>query len=118
MSSNARSWSCTVSLRRDFDQNGNPLVNPRIEPFGGVIENPAAVELQIRRAQAAILGPHRPAADFYDMNVVELRENVQNDKSMLLFSRNVVQVEVKDPKATDLTFVDLPGLYPFIVTPR
>ncbi|KAF8884433.1 P-loop containing nucleoside triphosphate hydrolase protein [Gymnopilus junonius] len=108
MSSNATSWSCTISLLRETGQDGRRLANPEVEPFG-VVQDPSAVELQIRRAQAAILGPHRPASDFYAMSREELLE-LADDASMLQFSRNVVQVEVKDPKATDLTFVDLPGL--------
>ncbi|KAF8885412.1 P-loop containing nucleoside triphosphate hydrolase protein, partial [Gymnopilus junonius] len=108
MSSNATSWSCTISLLREIGRDGKRLANPEVEPFG-VVQDPSAVELQIRRAQAAILGPHRPASDFYAMSREELLE-LADDAYMLQFSRNVVQVEVKDPKATDLTFVDLPGL--------
>ncbi|KAF8885539.1 P-loop containing nucleoside triphosphate hydrolase protein [Gymnopilus junonius] len=103
MSSNASSWSCTITLRREFDEAGHALSNPTVEPFGRVIENRSLVELQIRRAQAAILSPHRPASDFYDMDEAALKENAKNDAAVLLFSRNVVEVKVKDPNATDLT---------------
>ncbi|KDR71864.1 hypothetical protein GALMADRAFT_253646 [Galerina marginata CBS 339.88] len=110
MSSNTNSWSCTIELRRDFGTDGNRLTNPTIETFGQVIENRSLVELQIRRAQAAILSPHRPASDFYGLSKAELGANAKNDQNILQFSKNVVQVNVKDPNATDLTFVDLPGL--------
>lgn len=109
MSSNTTSWSCTITLRREFDKDGKALPNPTIEPFGRVIENRSLVELHIRRAQAGILSPHRPASDFYDMSEVELKENAKSDGKMLLFSKDVVEVMVKDPNAADLTFVDLPG---------
>ena len=109
MSSKAKSWSCIVSLRRMFTHNGTPLATPTIEQFGGVIEDPSAVELQIRRAQAAILSPHLPASDFYSLSKEELTQNARSDNAMLEFSKNEIQVEVLDPNATDLTFVDLPG---------
>jgi len=108
MSSNVDSWSCTIEIRYEYNSAGETQTHI-LESFGPVIENKSHVELWIRRAQAAVLSPHRPRADFLSMTESEIRENAKNDTSILLFSKNVVQVSVKDPAATDLSFVDLPG---------
>ncbi|KAH9475551.1 Interferon-induced GTP-binding protein Mx [Psilocybe cubensis] len=108
MSSDASSWSCTLSLSREFDKEGNRLSMPRIEPFGPVIEDKALLELWIRRAQSANLSPHRPMSDFYSMTEIELKNN--DDPEILPFSKNAIHIRLKDPNATDLTFVDMPGL--------
>ena len=104
LSSDAESWSCTIQIRREYDANGIPLRSLEREPFGQVIINKSEVELWVRRAQGAVLNPNRPPSDFYNMSVDHLRE--LSDKK---FSKNVVQINVKDPDATDLSFVDLPG---------
>jgi hypothetical protein len=108
MSSNADAWSCTIEIRYEYNSVGE--AQPHVlESFGPVIENKSHVELWIRRAQAAVLSPHRPRADFLAMSESEIRENAKTDSSIRPFSKNVVQVSVKDPAATDLSFVDLPG---------
>ncbi|PPQ85696.1 hypothetical protein CVT25_002730 [Psilocybe cyanescens] len=112
MSSEANTWSCTIKLWRAFDRDGNNLAIPTTESFGPVIEDKSQVEIWIRRAQAAILSPHRPSSDFSSMTANELRNN--SDTEILPFSKNVVQIRVKDPNATDLTFVDLPDPSLFI----
>lgn len=109
MSSDAKSWSCSIEIRFEFDSQGVPQP-PRTEPFGPTIEARAEVDLWIRRAQAAVLSPHRPRSDFLAMSENALKQNSRNDTKILQFSRNVVQVSVKDPDITDLNFVDLPGL--------
>ncbi|KAJ3500913.1 hypothetical protein NLJ89_g9579 [Agrocybe chaxingu] len=109
MSSDASSWSCTISLRSEYDSQGRPQVH-LTEAFGPSIENKSAVELWIRRAQAAVLSPHRPRSDFLNMGEEELRRLNSTDPQILKFSKNVVEVNVRDPAATDLSFVDLPGL--------
>ncbi|KIM37374.1 hypothetical protein M413DRAFT_448441 [Hebeloma cylindrosporum] len=109
MSSNAQSWSCTIEIRYEYNSAGETQAHV-LESFGPVIENKSHVELWIRRAQAAVLSPHRPRSDFLAMTESEIRENAKTDTSILPFSKNVVQVSVKDPAATDLSFVDLPGL--------
>ncbi|CAA7263847.1 unnamed protein product [Cyclocybe aegerita] len=114
MSSDASSWSCTISLRTEYDTQGRPQIH-QTEDFVREILNESSVELWVRRAQAAILNPHRPRSDFLTMSEEELKRlnsaNSQNpDSQTLKFSKNVVVVHVKDPGATDLSFVDLPGL--------
>jgi hypothetical protein len=44
------------------------------------------------------------------MSATQLRDFFAHDPECLKFSKNVIQIIVQDPKATDLSFVDLPGL--------
>src|SRR6266511_5998203 len=104
LSSDAQSWSCTIEIWREYDANGIQRRSIEPEPFGQVIVNKSDVELWVRRAQTAVLNPDRSPSDFYNMFVEHLRE--LSDKKI---SKNVVQINVKDPDATDLSFVDLPG---------
>ena len=101
-------WSCTISLKRQADGNG--LSNASIQQFGSQITDKAEVELQIRRAQSAILSPHRSAEHFLGLSYDELKELTENDTQILKFSRDAVVVDIKDPQGTDLFFVDLPGM--------
>ena len=39
-----------------------------------------------------------------------MRDAPRADHNMLTFSKNVVVVDISDPGATDLSFVDLPGM--------
>jgi hypothetical protein len=34
---------------------------------------------------------------------------MRTDQNVLPFSKNAIQVEVKDPELTELSFIDLPG---------
>ena len=96
MSSNAESWSCTIEIRYEYNSAGEAQTHV-LESFGLLIENKSHVELWIRRAQAAVLSPHRPRADFLTMTESEIRENARTDTSILPFSKNVVQVSGKGP---------------------
>jgi len=58
------------------------------EPFGNII---------VPMLNCGFVAPQLPSSDFYNMS---------NNK----FSKNVAQINVKDPEVTDLSFVDLPGL--------
>jgi GTPase SAR1 family protein len=108
MSSHATSWSCTITLRKGFDNNGRdlPLQKTTTESFGRTITDRNEVEVWLRRAQAAILNPNVPSSSFHTKTIEELR----SIKNTLKFSRNVVCVSIEDPDATDLSFYDLPGL--------
>jgi hypothetical protein len=110
MSSSASPWSCQIKLRFSVDGDGNNLgITPQPVPFGPVITDKKEVELWIRRAQATILSPHRHMDEFYTKSLSDLRDAIQSDTKMLPFSKNAVQVEIKDPELTDLSFIDLPG---------
>src|SRR6267154_1953983 len=88
MSSHATSWSCTITLRIGFDNNGKDLQQPTTVPFGKTITDKSEVEVWLRRAQAAILNPNVPSSGFHTKTIEELR----NTKNTLKFSRNVVCV--------------------------
>ncbi|KAG2091608.1 P-loop containing nucleoside triphosphate hydrolase protein [Suillus cothurnatus] len=106
MSSHATSWSCTITLRMSFDNNGRDMLKTVTVPFGRTITNRSEVEVWLRRAQAAILNPNVPSSSFHTKTIEELR----SIRNTLKFSRNVVCVSIEDPDATDLSFYDLPGL--------
>ncbi|KAF5352891.1 hypothetical protein D9757_012099 [Collybiopsis confluens] len=111
MSSLADEWKCTISLRFEYDPSGNQQQVSALKLFCTLSssEKPS-VDLWLRRAQASILHPERPISDFQTMTLGELKRLRPGEGSMLSFSRNVIQVRLEDPEATDLTFVDLPGL--------
>ncbi|KAG1903478.1 P-loop containing nucleoside triphosphate hydrolase protein [Suillus fuscotomentosus] len=106
MSSHATSWSCSITLRMNFDSNGKDMAKTVTVPFGRTITDRNEVEVWLRRAQSAILNPNLPSASFHTKTIEELR----SAKNTLKFSRNVVCVSIEDPDATDLSFYDLPGL--------
>jgi hypothetical protein len=109
MSSGAETWSCTIELRNEFDSRGSRA--PRIETKEfAVIHDKSQIELAIRRAQTAVLSPHKEPGLFLGMSATQLKDFMAQDSDCLKFSKNVVQINVKDPEATDLSFVDLPGL--------
>jgi hypothetical protein len=105
MSNSADSWSCVVSLRLDYDSKGTPLSKSRRIDFGPVITDKNKVEIWLRRAQTAILNPDRAREDFLYKTEQELR----GMPNKLKFSKNAVCMDIKDPDATALSFVDLPG---------
>ncbi|PBK94334.1 hypothetical protein ARMGADRAFT_90464 [Armillaria gallica] len=110
MLSSSSTWSCTIYLNIKYGTDGSELAIPDKVRFGPVITDKDAVELWIRRAQAAILGRHRAKEDFSSMTTEELRSLATSDPQTLPFSKNIVQVELRDPQLTDLSFVDLPGV--------
>ncbi|KAK0441223.1 P-loop containing nucleoside triphosphate hydrolase protein [Desarmillaria tabescens] len=110
MLSSSSTWSCTIYLNLKYAADGSELVIPKKVKFGSVITNKDTVELWIRRAQAAILCRHRPKEDFINMSTEDLRNLATIDLQMLPFSKNIIQVELRDPALTDLSFVDLPGI--------
>ncbi|KAG2052283.1 hypothetical protein BDR06DRAFT_888137 [Suillus hirtellus] len=106
MSSHATSWSCSITLRMNFDSNGKDMAKTVTVPFGRTITDRNEVEVWLRRAQSAILNPNLPSSSFHTKTIEELRST----RNTLKFSRNVVCVSIEDPDATDLSFYDLPGL--------
>ena len=74
--------------------------------FGPPLTDPESVEKVIRQAQLAILNPDDTSVDKYvnyDLDAGEVRS--------ISFSRNVVVLEISGPELTDLTLVDLPGIF-------
>lgn len=77
--------------------------------FGDPITNKRDVELMLRRAQAAVLNPKVDANEILGMSAEELENGVPSDFKPLLFSKNVVCVDLQGPELVDLAFIDLPG---------
>lgn len=116
MSSDAESWSCSIQIRNEFDSMGHP--SPVKTKNFVVINDKSQIELALRRAQAAVLSPHKELTYFLGMSATQLKECVTHDPESLKFSKNVIEINVKDPEATDLSFVDLPGPFLFFCAYR
>ncbi|KAF8434538.1 P-loop containing nucleoside triphosphate hydrolase protein [Boletus edulis BED1] len=108
MSSSATTWSCRIKLRFDYDSSGRSSQQQKEISFGPTITDKNDVDIWLRRAQAAILNPNNPPENFHRKSIQELRNLTATNS--LKFSRNVVSIFIEDPSATDLSFVDLPGL--------
>ncbi|KAF8434537.1 P-loop containing nucleoside triphosphate hydrolase protein [Boletus edulis BED1] len=108
MSSSATTWSCRIKLRFDYDSSGHSSQQQKEISFGPTITDKNEVDIWLRRAQAAILNPNDPPESFHRKSIQELRNLTATNS--LKFSRNVVSIFIEDPSATDLSFVDLPGL--------
>ena len=112
MKREAGPWSCQISLRFRYDAMGGELSEPSAVPFGPTLSSPNGVELVLRRAQTAILNPHETPTKFLSKSEKELQyyksEEAYNNGT-LKFSKNAVCIEIRDPDAVNLSFVDLPG---------
>jgi len=115
-------WNCQISLR--FEEESSPLVPMddtrsdsgsvmnRQVPFGDRIYEKSAVELMLRRAQAAILNPTIPHDKFLTLNQDELN-GYQTEEAFVQgtkkFSKDTICLEIQDPQGANILFVDLPG---------
>lgn len=97
-------WQCIVSLRSTVDASDQLLGQVRNEQFGGIIYDKAEVEERIRRAQRAILNPHKSRESV--LNEVNMQKD---DPSQSKFSVNCVTLQISGPDVADLSFCDLPG---------
>jgi hypothetical protein len=97
-------WQCIVSLRFIVDASGQLLDQVRNEQFGDIIYDKAEVEARIRRAQHAILNPHKTRESV--LNEGSIRKE---DPSLPKFSVNCVTLQISGPDVADLSFCDLPG---------
>ena len=109
LSSSSGPWTCKVSLRREFDANGKPVDEVSEIGFGDVITNKDEVEPLLRRAQFSVLHPHLRFSEVLSMSLEDLRKYRSTQPNS--FSRNVVCVDLQGPELTDLSFIDLPGMY-------
>lgn len=81
-------------------------------PFGELITDKSDVELALRRAQAAVLNPHISSSTFLGLNAGQIKDGIESSEKPLLFSRNVVCVDLQGKDLVDLAFIDLPGSCP------
>lgn len=110
LSSSNDAWSCQISIRWEYATSGKRNDEIKETLFGGRITEKCDVELALRRAQAAVLNPEVPSTQFLGMSAEELRKNFTPEAGSLLFSRNVVCIDLIGPELTDLSFIDLPGM--------
>ncbi len=108
----AGDWSCQIKIRWEYDESSND--NKRVEEvkevqFGPLLTDKSLVEPMLRRAQAAVLNPHISGEKFVDMSEEKLKASKVDGRKSLLFSRNIVCIELAGPDLVDLSFVDLPG---------
>lgn len=116
MSSLGNAWSCTISLRLEYDNGGRALSKgPSVVSFGPQILDRDEFEISLRRAQAAVLNPHIAPQDFLGKSAQDIKDMAQIDSKTLKFSKNTVCVNITDPEATDISFADLPGKLRFFL---
>lgn len=106
LSRSSARWTCRISIRQEYDANGQRLNKISEIPFGPVLTDPGDVELQLRRAQFAVLNPSETHATILEYTAEKL---TGSDSEAPTFSPNIVCVELQGPELTDLSFVDLPG---------
>ncbi|KAJ3920874.1 P-loop containing nucleoside triphosphate hydrolase protein [Lentinula edodes] len=106
--SSSNAWTCRISIRIEFDDDGNRLREVAENIFIGNISDKSQVESALRKAQFAVLNPEISWDKILESPIEELKKLV-NAKS-LPFSQNVVCVDLEGPDLTDLSFIDLPGL--------
>jgi hypothetical protein len=102
-------WTCRISIRKEVDEKGKRLGEVSEKPFGSAITDKSKVELALRRAQFAVLNPEIRFSHILNASAQELKD-ATSEKS-LPFSQNVVCVDLEGPELTDLSFVDLPGMF-------
>jgi len=95
LSSGNVEWKCKVSLRSE---------RGRIDYFAETKEKDE-VSTILRRAQLAILNPHKSFAEFLQLDESQCR----TEPVEVAFSENTVVVEISGADV-DVTFIDLPGL--------
>ncbi|CAG8657475.1 26390_t:CDS:2 [Dentiscutata erythropus] len=101
-------WSCQVSLRKEYDENEKRLSRPIETKFGDLINDINQVGLTVRRAQKALLNPTQDNDRYLEWNF-----NCDELKSDDLdFTKNVVCIEIKAPNVPNLSLIDLPGIIP------
>ena len=95
----ADAWSCQISIRKEYDDDGKKLHDVKEVPFEERTSKKEDVEPMLRRAQTAVL--------LGDASLHDFKSSVKGDR----FSRNVVCVDLAGPDLTNLSFVDLPGTH-------
>lgn len=77
--------------------------------FGQVLHRKEEVESTLRRAQFAVLNPEVDHTKILAAPVEDLQNLATRPGRD--FSRDVICVELKGPDLTDLSFIDLPGVF-------
>ena len=106
LTQSSEDWRAQVSIRLEYDSEGNRLHNIKEILFGEVITKPGNVELQLRRAQCAVLSTDVNFDAFLTKSAEELGAM---SGSFAKSSNNTVCIDMSGPELTNLDFVDLPG---------
>ena len=106
MRKTAGPWSCKITIRRVTTQAEEYTNQPSSVDFGPGITRKEDVDIWLRRAQAAVLSPHRSPEYFHNLSADQLKEP---DPVRMAFTRNTVVVNLEDSDLTNMSFVDLPG---------
>lgn len=103
-----KDWSCQVSLRIARMPDEPLLAQPRMVAFGEALTRPDLIEERVRLAQMALLGPKK------DLETPEVYPQPAGDlpAPQRQHSENTICLTIEHRKATDLVFLDLPGLIP------
>ncbi|KAL0571649.1 hypothetical protein V5O48_010307 [Marasmius crinis-equi] len=108
LSSSSGNWSCSISIRTEYDAQGQALNEVKEETFGPTITEKCKVENALRKAQFAVLNPSISHRKILAAGADELQGLAKHPS--LSFSRNVVCIDLEGPELTDLSFIDLPGI--------
>lgn len=109
MSYTEEPWSCQISIRLEFDQDGKKTERTKEIPFGPRISEASKgeVEIVLRKAQYCNMNPGVAFQDVIDMDIQELQ--ACQAEELVPFSENVVCIDLQGPDMVDLPFIDLPG---------
>ncbi|KAJ3784740.1 P-loop containing nucleoside triphosphate hydrolase protein [Lentinula aff. detonsa] len=106
--SSTNDWNCRISIRNEFDCDGNRLREVAEKIFIEKITDKSEVELALRKAQFAVLNPEISWTSILAASAEELK--TMGNAKYVPFSQNVVCIDLEGPELTDLSFIDLPGL--------
>lgn len=110
LKSSAEPWSCRISLRREYNEQGARLNDITETPFGPLITDPGDLEQMLRRAQSVLLNPTIPTDEILSATPEALNKGLfKGYPKQRKFSRNSICLNISGPEVTDLSFVDLPG---------
>ncbi|RUS27684.1 P-loop containing nucleoside triphosphate hydrolase protein [Jimgerdemannia flammicorona] len=103
-------WRCQVSVRWEFDSDGQRLDKMEERPFGNPITNPNEVEITVRRAQKAVLNPKQDQ-QIYESYLFGTKSYINDAATNLLkFSKNIICIEIRGEDTLNLSLIDLPGI--------
>ncbi|KAJ8322555.1 hypothetical protein O5D80_008660 [Batrachochytrium dendrobatidis] len=103
-------WSCTITLRFEYDEAGIPLRSIREVLFGPPLVEKSLVALAVRRAQKALLNPTLDPSVFLTHIFTDNDQSNSDTKSnQLKFTKNIVCLDIQGA-GINLALVDLPGI--------
>lgn len=118
LSSSTGPWSCKISIRYEFDGEGQRLADVLEVPCFSSSIPKSGVEHAIRVAQTIVLDPVLALEGdelflfLLNPELLLLLSTLKNTTPKgLQFSRNIICVDLEGPELPDLSFIDLPGKF-------